>query len=82
MMNSSIIEFTSHINGIPCRIRANISHGHPGGDYEPPEDTEVSFTVMDRRGYPSPWLESKMDQYDLKRIKYEAYDEFRWEDFK
>lgn len=53
--------FDYSIAGIPCRIRvdsyepivpATWDHPEEGGDFE--------FTVLDRRGYPAPWLERKV----------------------
>ena len=41
------------------------------GDAEPPEPEEFEFRLMDRRGYPAPWLEAKLTSTDHSRLKQE-----------
>ena len=56
--------FESRVAGIPCQIE--VTHYSPElpmritgsgyGDADPPEPEEFLFTVLDRKGYPAPWL--------------------------
>lgn len=36
--------------------------------------TEVEFEVLDRRGYPAPWLERKLNSGDKNAIEQEIID--------
>lgn len=71
--------FESRVAGIPCQIE--VTHysedrpmrvtGSGFGDADPPEPEEFLFTVLDRKGYPAPWLEQKLTATDASRIKRE-----------
>lgn len=58
--------------GIPCKAKVNHYKKHKG-TYSPiaidPEDfygrTELDYELRDRKGYPAPWLEKKLDQEGL-----------------
>ena len=72
-------DFTSHVAGIPCRIR--IGHCEPyipariSGPPEycyPAEGGEIEFDILDRRGRLAPWLASKMSVKDKDRIEEEV----------
>lgn len=73
----------THIKGIPCEIevtyyqapRPMLVTGMGMGDAEPPEPEEIEFMVRDRKGYPAPWLEDKLDGADIERIKDELLKE-------
>jgi|GEM_PF-5934564 len=62
-------EIHVRICGIPARAEIiDYRPGDPGcimGPPEacyPPEDEEVDFRLLDRRGYPAPWLETKAER--------------------
>jgi len=68
--------FETRVAGIPCQCL--VTHYSPElpmkitgtgyGDAEPPEPEEFEFRIMDRRGYPAPWLEAKLTQQDHDRL--------------
>lgn len=60
--------FDYHIAGIPCQIQAWVSGKYRPARIDAPaefcyeaEYPEVDFEVLDRKGYPAPWLERKLD---------------------
>lgn len=67
----------TRISGIPCQIEvtsyypATSMKWYRNGDCAPPEDEEIEFRVLDRKGYPASWLERKMDEEDRIRIEKE-----------
>ncbi|WP_289101034.1 hypothetical protein [uncultured Marinobacter sp.] len=71
--------FESRVAGIPCQIEVTYYSedrpmrvtGSGFGDADPPEPEEFEFTVLDRKGYPAPWLERKLTRDDYQRIKQE-----------
>ena len=59
--------FESVIAGIPCRIHVTSDGGCIAGrDWGAPEDCfedeceDPEYDVLDRKGYPAPWLEKKI----------------------
>lgn len=60
--------FTTTVAGIPCKCevlyyqpaRPMKVYGSGMGDCEPPEPEEFEFRLLDRKGYPAPWLENKL----------------------
>lgn len=74
-------DFPWRIQGIPCQILIESYQpyepmritGWGFGDADPPEEEELLFQVLDRKGYPAFWLEEKMsdDEYHdlLKHYK-------------
>ena len=71
--------FESRVAGIPCQIEVTYYSedrpmrvtGSGFGDADPPEPEEFEFTVLDRKGYPAPWMERKLTRDDYQRIKQE-----------
>lgn len=57
------VEFKSRIDGIPCRVIANISY-YP--EFEP---KDISLTILDRKGYPAPWLGAKLTNRDKDKLE-------------
>ena len=41
------------------------------GDADPPEPAEFEFRLLDRKGYPAPWLEDKLTREDHSRLQEE-----------
>lgn len=68
------VEFPTRIDGIPCRIEAQITPGHVGGFFETPQPTEVDFEVFDQRGRRADWPRQKLDQEDIRQIETEAFE--------
>lgn len=74
--------FESVIQGIPCQIK--VLHFHPAQpmrvygpefyDADPPEDAELEYEVLDRKGYKANWLEAKITNEDEINI-FEKYKE-------
>lgn len=68
-----IVETT--ISRIPCRVELEYLRGYPGTRDTPPEPAGfIVRRVLDRRGRPAPWLETKMTTDDHDRICQEAWD--------
>lgn len=73
--------FPSTVTGIPCQVEVThytppvpmYVYGPGMGDAEPPEPAEIFFRLLDRKGYPAPWLEKKLDDKELNKI-YEEID--------
>lgn len=70
----------SKIAGIPCRIQVDsclVKKPFKGSAFncDSSDDyygyTDISFTVLDRKGYKAAWLEKKMTQKDVERIEKE-----------
>jgi len=68
--------FHTHVAGIPCQclvftyeeaIPMRIT-GTGYGDAEPPEPEVFEFRLLDRKGYPAPWLERKLTHEDADRF--------------
>lgn len=51
---------------LPMRIT-----GSGFGDADPPEPEIFEFRLLDRKGYPAPWLEKKLSPSDEARLKNE-----------
>ena len=72
--------FDTRISGIPCQINVRsftpyapmCITGSGFGDADPPENEELEYEVLDRKGYRAKWLESKITPNDNERI----YEEF------
>ncbi len=69
------IQFETHIQGIPCQVRAMWCEGHrgycePGGQQIDPDEPDgfEDIEILDRNGRPAPWLEKKMTDADYDRI--------------
>lgn len=68
----------TRIAGIPCLIDAQVNVQQGSYSRNAPSDWDYhgwveveSFTVLDRRGRPAPWLEAKMTDKDIQRIEEE-----------
>ncbi len=66
----------SRVAGIPCLIQIDRCMVVSGSyDYNAASDfdyygyKEIEFTVLDRKGYPAPWLERKLTDDDADRIE-------------
>ena len=76
----------TRIAGIPCVIDVTYYspgspgryYGHPDSLY-PEEPAEIVWRVLDRRGYPAPWLERKLRPEDRERIERELLEHIRRE---
>lgn len=71
--------FDTRVDGIPCQclvydyqpsIPMRVT-GTGFGDADPPEEEVFEFRILDRLGYPAPWLERKLTATDAARIKKE-----------
>lgn len=71
----------THISGIPCQIEViHFLKQKPLGprcdsDWDALGYVEIEFNVLDRRGYPAPWLERKMTDADIQRIESEILEQ-------
>lgn len=69
-------DFDTRVAGIPCQVDVTFYSsplpmritGSGFGDADPPEAEEFEFRLLDRKGYPAPWLERKMTEDDEVRI--------------
>ena len=66
--------FETRIGGIPCGIRVThylpslgwVQHKGAGcgpGDCDAPEYEDIEYKVLDRRGYPAPWIRVDRDDH-------------------
>lgn len=70
------MQFQTKVAGIPCKCQViGYSMGSPMritgtgfGDAEPPEPEDFEFTLLDRKGYPAPWLAKKITPADESRL--------------
>lgn len=83
MSNREIPNFNTTVSGIPCGVvidsyilgKAWRQHTFPGagpGDCDPPEEAEVTWHLVDRKGYYAGWLEAKLTPKDYTRIDEEC----------
>ncbi len=74
--------FETTVSGIPCQCEVTHYQGPKDwkqhtfagagpGDCDPPEDEEFEFQILDRNGYPAPWLERKLTTDDPSRLQQE-----------
>ena len=65
--------FDTKIAGIPCQCQVT-SYTRPSREYihsaslEPPEYGDFTYRILDRKGYPAPWLEAKLGFGDEARL--------------
>lgn len=65
---SYVAEIQHRVDGIPCLIGV-LDYNRTAGSYssraETPDEyygyTESNWEILDRRGYPAPWLERKLN---------------------
>ena len=78
--NDTVIDrFESYVQGIPCKVDVTYysegyvckRRGHPD-TWEEDEQPCIEYDILDRRGRPAPWLESKATDDDHDRIFQEA----------
>jgi len=76
-MPKQSIDFESRISGIPCGIHIDTFLIVPpfkgpaalcDSDLDYYGYSDIEYTVLDRKGYPAPWLESKLTSLDDERI--------------
>ena len=66
----------TEIAGIPCKVYVDHFY-EKKGTYNYYEDSDLdyygyvdmNYTVLDRRGYPAPWLTKKMTTRDISRVE-------------
>ena len=79
-------DFTTTVSGIPCGVvidsytpsrpwRQHTFSGAGPGDCDPPEEAEVTWHLVDRKGYYAEWLERKLTNADVTRIDEECLHE-------
>lgn len=82
-MAKQTADFTSKIQGIPCGIKVEYFR-QSAGSYNPNAasdvdyfgDVEVDYIILDRKGYPAPWLEAKATEADEDRLIEEVIAHF------
>jgi hypothetical protein len=76
-------DFTTTVSGIPCGVvidsytparpfKQHTFSGAGPGDCDPPEEAEVEWHLVDRKGYYAAWLERKLTSADYARIEEEC----------
>ena len=76
--------FTTTVSGIPCGVvidsyrtakpfKQHTFSGAGPGDCDPPEEAEVEWYLVDRKGYYAAWLERKLTYNDCARIEEECF---------
>ena len=67
-------DIDTHIQGIPCGIvitsyfRQKPLGPRADSDVDCYGYTDAEYTVLDREGYPAPWLDRKIKEEDNERI--------------
>lgn len=67
----------TRVHGIPCQIFVQTTPYRPAYLWGPPENCtpaeggDTEWVLLDRKGYPAPWLERKLDFNDYSRIERE-----------
>ena len=72
--------FNARVAGIPCQVEVvhyepydpGVTSGPPEHCY-PPEGGEFEVELYDRKGYRARWLEAKLDDEELERLR-QAYE--------
>lgn len=67
-----MIEFASHISGVPCLIRGTFHAGCPATMDDPGESDEFIFDIFTPEGDPDPRLWDDVDRDTEGRIYTEA----------
>ena len=79
-------QFASNVCGIPCIINVDHYFKQPEwqgsahnclSDWDFSGYEEITYSVLDRKGYPAAWLERKLTPKDHFRITKEISDEMR-----
>ena len=66
--------FDTKIAGIPCQCQVTMARraipyaGDINQAIDPPDSGEFDFRILDRKGYPAPWLETKLASDDHQRL--------------
>ena len=77
------MQFQTKIEGIPCICHVvtyfpyvpMAVYGSGYSDADPPEEEDIEFEILDRKGYKAPWLSKKLKPGDEQRL----LEEFRAE---
>jgi len=72
-----MVTIEARIQGIPCQVQLDYyepvtpayRRGHPD-NWEPESGGELRWSVLDRRGYPAPWLVRKLTDKDADHIEH------------
>ena len=74
----------TRVAGIPCQILVTSYYPATPMKYwkaeeywQPPQDAEIEWEVLDRRGRPAPWLAKKLDQQGRHRIELELLEDIK-----
>ena len=74
----SLAEIEFRVSGIPCIISVDEYYSQPphkgsvlscDSDIDWYGDEEIYYSVLDRKGYPAPWLEKKVTDSEDENIK-------------
>lgn len=77
----STLTFDRRVAGIPCQVEVLSFEGSyspakvdadPGSCY-PAEYPEIDWRLLDRRGYPAPWLEAKLTDTERDEIENQCF---------
>lgn len=81
----TIPHFPFYIAGIPCQIETLSIEGDfvpakvdadPDSCY-PAEYPEIDWRILDRKGYPAPWLETKASDAERREVETLLLNEFK-----
>ncbi len=66
----------TRVAGIPCQIEIKLFYPAAPMKYwrfeeywQPPQEAEIEWEILDRRGRPAPWLERKLSPAERRRIE-------------
>lgn len=83
-MGKQSYDFESSVSGIPCKVKVTYATPYiPESWSGPAEGGDFEFELLDRRGYPAKWLETKVTEADVERLmaEYVEYQQAMMEDY-
>ena len=79
--------FPTRVAGIPCQClvleyypESPMSYRMGRWGLTPSEPEQFDFCLLDRKGYPAPWLERKLVKDDYYRLRDEYVGQFNYEE--
>lgn len=72
---------TTTVCGIPCQAELIDYQPYQPATWDYPEEGFIEIGILDRRGYPAPWLERKLTPEESARIESEMLQHMKKEKY-